>query len=145
MSDYQDSGFIRFVNQIQMTAFAGLISQVVWLVGSFTLTWVDYRLFTGTDENHLSYGLQLAIALLAAWTGKSITNAASNYGVRTTAREYVEAKAKGKESATREHQALSAVHANTIQKVEVKQPAPLAEGAVEDHEWREGDPRAGIL
>jgi uncharacterized metal-binding protein len=119
----EQTGFVKFVNQIQMTAFSALISQVVWLVGSLTLTWVDYRLFTGPEENHRSYGLQLAIALLAAWTGKSITNAASGYGVRTTAREYVEAKERGKASAT---PPAATVHAEKVEKVEVQPERPRA-------------------
>ena len=40
------SGFIGFVNNIQMTAFAGFNGQVLWFIGSIILTLVDAYLLT---------------------------------------------------------------------------------------------------
>lgn len=133
------TGFVKFINQMGMVSLGAFVSQVVWVIGSLTFTYLVWWLAT-----HDKAYIELAIALLAAWTGKSITNAAANYGVRTTAREYVEAKAKGEASGT----PAVAVTAKDQAKVEVTAPTngTVTEPPPEEHVWATGDdPRAGIL
>lgn len=148
-------GFIRFMNQLSMVSFSSFVSQVVWFVGSLTFTYLVWWLAT-----HDKAYIELAGALLFAWTGKSITNAVSNYGTRKTSREYVEAKAKGEAAATAEHSALPPLveHAERVEQ-HVVAPEPLHRRSSElptpsaasmeldtvEHEWARGDPREGIL
>lgn len=128
-------GFVKFIGQLEMTSFGAFVSQILWFVGSLTFTGLVWWLAT-----HDKAYVELAIALLAAWTGKSITNAAANFGVRKTAREYVEAKARGEASAR------PAVVAEKVERVEVApRTAPAGMPVEVEHEWASGDPRAGVL
>jgi hypothetical protein len=89
---------IRWINQLSMPSVAALVMQVVWIYGSIRFTGVAANMLLregAQSEIHHSYGFQLAVALLVAWTGGKVTNALSNFGVRKTAKEYVEAKHKG--------------------------------------------------
>lgn len=110
------TGFIGFINNIQMTAFAGFNGQVLWFFGSIILTIVDGYLLTRqasevplvqyanqqsfsaavaifvahnqAAEQMRQVGLWLAGYLLLGWTGKSVSNAWSNKVVRESAMEY---------------------------------------------------------
>jgi hypothetical protein len=173
MTDEQ-RGFVRFVNQLSMVSLGAFVSQVVWVVGSLTFTYLVWWLAT-----HEKAYIELAIALLAAWTGKSVTNAVSNYGTRKTAKEYApvaeateRGKAQGKaigEAITMEHDApkpveqpgitVTAKDQSTVKVDASPEPAvsrrrsselPTPEVATTDtdtveHVWARGEPREGIL
>jgi hypothetical protein len=164
------TGFTKFVNQTQMASLGTLISQVLWCFGSIVLTVADAWLLTRKATEILysravdplaasasvsvflahntaaemmrQVGLYLAGLLIFGWTGKSVAGFFSNKNVRETSREYVEAKARG-EAQTAEHRTLPAVQAHTVQKVEVR--TERAEPAEPEHQWADGDPKAGIL
>jgi hypothetical protein len=162
-------GFVKFVNQLSMVSFGGFVSQIVWMVGSLTFTYLVWWLAV-----HEKAYIELAIALLTAWTGKSVTNAVSNYGTRKTAKEYApvaeateRGKAQGKaigEAITMEHDALKPVTITAQDQSTVKVDASPAGDPVEsrrksdpglradaeaanfetEHRWRDRKPNEGL-
>lgn len=110
------TGFVRFINQLQMAAFGTFNSQVVWFFGSLVLTLVDAWLLTrraqpipmsvignalqtanavaiftahnAGAEQMRQVGVWLAGIMVTGWTGKSITGFYSGKNVRETAAEY---------------------------------------------------------
>jgi hypothetical protein len=163
-------GFVKFVNQLSMVSLGAFVSQVVWVVGSLTFTYLVWWLAV-----HEKAYIELAIALLTAWTGKSVTNAVSNYGTRKTAKEYApvaeateRGKAQGKaigEAITMEHDALKPVGVtvqaqdqSTVKVDASPEPTarrrsgelptpevPTTDADTVEHEWARGEPREGIL
>lgn len=172
------TGFVGFINNIQMTAFAGFNGQTLWFFGSIVLTLVDAYLLTrraievrlsdilATDikaegmqvyqmklnavvsifsahnsaaEQMRQVGLWLAGFLLTGWTGKSITNAASNKFIRESALEYApvaEAKARGKAAG---HLVVKADdHAKAEVNVNGQAKPPLSGALAGDDERGEG-------
>lgn len=96
------SGFIRSTS---MTDLAALITQGLWIYGSIKLTNVCADLMLSESahaESHHAIGFNLAVALLAAWTGKSGLGALSHWGNRRTSREHLEGRAKIEEAKARQ-------------------------------------------
>lgn len=86
--------FTDFLNKTQMTSLSAFNSQIVWMLGSVALTIADYQLLVWGTTAARESGLILSGMLLGAWTGKSVVNAVSNYGNRTSSREYMAGQAK---------------------------------------------------
>lgn len=118
------TGFVKFINQMQMASFGTFNSQVLWFLGSIALTVIDGFLLTrhATEidviqvldplkasaavsvflahntaaEQSRQVGLYLAIVLIGGWTGKSVAGFFSGKNVRETSQEYIEAKERGR-------------------------------------------------
>jgi hypothetical protein len=145
--------FREWNNTLNTVSFASLTNQGLWMMGSLVFTCVAAWLMTRPDQFNATgvliasgsgmraVGFDLAAALLFAWTGKSAINAASRFGKSKTAVPYVEAKERGKASA--QVSVTPAVHAEKVEKVEVKTDTDGAPPV--SHEWTTGDPRAGVL
>jgi hypothetical protein len=112
----EQTGFVRFINQIQMASFGTFNSQVLWFFGSLVLTLADAYLLTRQAEaipwnlagdslkvangvaiftahntgaeQMRQVGVYLAGILIFGWTGKSVAGFFSGKNVRETAAEY---------------------------------------------------------
>lgn len=175
----QPSGFAGWINRMQMASFSAFAGELRTTIVLLALTAVDLWLLTShateilysraveplaasasvsvflahntAAEQMRQIGLYLAGVIVAAVLGKSVTSLFGQKAVRTTSREYMEAKAKGEALATAEHAALPPVRVNKVIKMEVKQAsepekeAPDSGEFHDEHQWASGDPRAGIL
>jgi hypothetical protein len=127
----QEPRGLAWINNLNMTTFGPLISQVCWLAGSFAFTWLACYLTTRLDfyeavgtvdqngarqmvlisrETVRQLGNTLALALLAAWTGKSVIGSVDAHNKRKVLSE--EKKSLGSDLAaaieTAEHKSLTA-------------------------------------
>ncbi len=193
MSVTQEPRGLTWINNVNMATFGSLISQVCWLIGSVVFTGLACYLMTRVDfydqvgavvegttmrqmvlisrETMRQLGNTLALALLAAWTGKTVAGVFDSNNKRKTHPAYAEvlkAEAEGKVSGaaaaavisekaadakaartTREHPALSAIE-------EVKKPSVVnienaekvevpADPAETDDQVQWADGRRGLL
>lgn len=93
---------LRFLNNINPTAFGIIVSQFLWAVGSLAFTWAACTLLLRLDGPSLTNGIPtsheaqrqlgfaLAGALLGAWTGKTIAGVVDAQQKRTADPRYVE-------------------------------------------------------
>ena len=100
--------FREFNNTINTVSFSSLTNQGLWAMGSLAFTGVacwlmirpdqfnDAGVLIASGSGMRAVGVDLAMALLFAWTGKSAITAASRFGKSKTAVPYVEAKGKAK-------------------------------------------------
>lgn len=149
----QQTGFVRFINQLQMASFGTFNSQILWFFGSVALTVIDgYLLTRHATEIHVQdvldplkasaavsvfmahntaaeqtrqVGLYLAIVLIGGWTGKSVAGFFSGKNVRETSREYVEAKERGRVRAVADITSeKAAIRIENVERAEVKAEQP---------------------
>jgi hypothetical protein len=147
-----------FINTLNTVSFSSLTNQILWMLGSAVFTCVAAWLMTRPDQFNASgvliasgsgmraVGVDLAMALLFAWTGKSAITAASRFGKSTTSEKYVEAKERGK--ATAPPQTVVEAKDQSTVKVDASPasgPEREPRGKDEDRQWASGDPRAGVL
>ena len=170
------SGFIGFINKTEMVSLSSLGRLVVLIIGSLVFTGVAAWLLTrratpiafsmvhSPEEASMAatvflsqhtaaeamrqVGLYLAGLLLTVWTGGTIAGIFQNKVVRETSREALEGQAKIAEAEARgKAQGTAAVHAQTVQKVEVQNGGAVISdnGEDEEHEWRDRDyPKGGL-
>lgn len=148
--------FKDFTNTLNTVSFASLTNQALWMLGSAVFTGVAAWLMTRPDQFNATgvliasgsgmraIGFDLAAALLVAWTGKSVVNAASRYGKSTTAVPYVEAKERAKANATPQT-VVEAKDQSSVTVTEKAPEPPATAPVVEEQQWASGDPRAGVL
>jgi hypothetical protein len=110
--------FREWVNTVNTVSLSSLTNQGLWIMGSLAFTGLVWWL-AWHDKPYI----ELAGGLLFAWTGKSAITAFSRYGKSTTAVPYVEAKERGKASATPQP---ATVHAEKVETVEVTAERPRA-------------------
>ncbi len=90
--------FSEWLNRTQMTSFTSFGNQIIYSMALLALTVVDCILLlreSGAGGIAVGAGLPLAYAIIGGILGARGINAASAHSVRTTAKEYVEAKTKG--------------------------------------------------
>ncbi len=167
MAVTQEPRGLNWINNVNMTTFGPLISNVCWLVGSLAFTYVTCVLLLDEglkSDAHHGIGIQLATALLFAWTGKTAAGVIDANNKRKAHPDYapvLEAKERGKMAAataavvlkeqaadakaTREH-AVPAVPAPAAQ-VNVNTAPPVAplEVQPEPNQWANGKSDAGVI
>lgn len=142
----QPTGFAGWINRMQMASFSAFTGELRTTLVLLVLTGVDVWLLTqrATEilysralepltasasvsvflahntaaEQMRQVGLYLAVVIIGAVLGKSVTSLLGQKNVRETSREYVEAKAKGEAAGT----PAVAVSAKDQAKVEVTAP-----------------------
>ena len=157
--------FSDWLNKTQMTSFTSFGNQIIYSLILLAMTTVDCILLlreSRTSAIAIGAGLPLAYAIIGGILGARGINAASAHSVRTTSKEYVQAKEKGKvEGAialaqlTAEHPALHPVQpAVTVNATDQAQVGVTTSPAVvakpdpepgEGHGWAAGAPQAGLL
>lgn len=171
---YTDEPFgLRILNNINPNALGIAVSQVVWLVGSFAFTWLACYLMTRLDhyepvgafdehglrqlvlmsrETTRNLGNVLALALLGAWTGKSVVGAVDAHNKRKVYASEKQSMADtvANLATTTEHPVASikATQGKPMEALIETEARPLVEPPVElpDIVWKDGrDAKAGIL
>jgi hypothetical protein len=121
--------FSEWLKATNMTDVATLITQGLWIWGSIRFTGVaaDLMLSESTHaESHHAIGYNLAIALLAAWTGKSSLGALSHWGNRKTSREYMDKQKDIEEAKSRRPPPVVESQGGDVN-VNSERPAPTSE------------------
>jgi hypothetical protein len=121
--------FSEWLKATNMTDVATLITQGLWIWGSIRFTGVaaDLMLSESTHaESHHAIGYNLAIALLAAWTGKSSLGALSHWGNRKTSREYMDKQKDIEEAKSRRPPPVVESQGGDVN-VTSERPAPTSE------------------
>jgi hypothetical protein len=125
------TGFIRFNNQLEMVSFSSFVRSVVWLLVILAFAAVACALLLSGEDKQMGWGFQVVVAVLGGLGVASGIGAYNTKTVRTSAREYVEAeargKAKGEAEATAERPALAPLvaHADKVEQ-NVGAVAPVA-------------------
>jgi hypothetical protein len=137
---------LRIINNLNTNAFGSVVSQTVWFLGSTVLTLTACYLLTRNDtweavgafdeagrralvmhsrETMRQLGNALAIALLAAWTGKTVAGVVDSNSKRKTHPEYatvVKAQAEGKAAGTAK---TAQIVKDEVDRITREQPIPL--------------------
>jgi hypothetical protein len=134
--DPEVKAFVADLNGVQYSSYT---NQRMWLrfVNVLIVSYI-WALLTDHVER-LTDALTFIGVVGTFLTGKSVVTAASRYGKSKQSEKAIEAKERGKASAT------PTVHADKVEKMEVTPPKEHAEGTREEPEWSRGDPRAGVL
>lgn len=158
MTYTQEPKGLQFVNNLNMTTFGPLVSNLCWLIGSIAFTWVACVLLLDDAgkqvEAHHSYGLQLATALLFAWTGKTAAGVIDANNKRKAHPDYApvaEARERAKMAGavlsanTREHASPVAVLPVTPAIVQPTrpEPRPVPDQTGDEPTWADG--RSAVL
>lgn len=110
------SRFAQFVKEMEMVSFAALLRSIAWFLVIVGITVTACLMLLSGTEWTATLGFQVVVAVLSALVGASTIGAVNQRTNRHTAREYVEAKERGKAQG---EPARPVVQADTIQKVEV--------------------------
>jgi hypothetical protein len=129
----------EWINSVNTVSFSSLTNQSLWMMGSLGFTFVAAWLMMRPDQFNeagvliasgsgmRAVGVDLAMALLFAWTGKSAITAASRFGKSKTAVPYVEAKERGKATAKADAKPVApVVQAENVEHVTVEDERPRA-------------------
>jgi hypothetical protein len=129
----------EWINSVNTVSFSSLTNQSLWMMGSLVFTFVAAWLMMRPDQFNeagvliasgsgmRAVGVDLAMALLFAWTGKSAITAASRFGKSKTAVPYVEAKERGKATAKADAKPVApVVQAENVEHVTVEDERPRA-------------------
>ena len=89
----------RFINETEMVSFSGFLRSIGWFVVVILFSVTASVIMLRDGEAYMTWGLQLALAVLGGLFGGSLVGAFNTKTVRTTAKEYAgvaEAKERGK-------------------------------------------------
>jgi hypothetical protein len=87
-----------WINNVNMSTFGSLVSNLCWFIGSVMLTFADYRLLMAETELARQAGIFLAGILVTAWTGKTVAGVIETNNKRKTNPAYasvIKAKTEG--------------------------------------------------
>lgn len=140
----QQKGFSGFVNRTEMVSFSSFVRSIGWLIAVCTFSYAACHLLLSGDDKQMPWGFQVAVAVLGGLGFASSVGAFNTKTVRESAKEFAqvaEAKERGKAQGAA---AVTVSHAENV-------VAPVNGAAAKvgefhgEHEWAEGDPRAGVL
>jgi Zn-dependent protease len=89
----------EFVNGTEMVSFSAFLRAIGWFIAVLTFTVTSCVILLRDGEEYMTWGLQLALAVIGGLLGGSVVGAFSNKVVRETSEKYApvaEAKERGK-------------------------------------------------